>query len=60
MDELARRLGVLEGKMDDLEREVAKLTGASSTTNTLIRFVILPLIVILGALVGVKIALPTG
>ena len=60
MDELVRRISALEGKVDKLEEEIAVMLAQSGTTTTLIRYVILPLIVILGALVGVKVAFPTG
>ena len=60
MDELVRRISALEGKVDKLEEEIAVMLAQSGTTNTLIKYVILPLIVILGALVGVKVAFPTG
>lgn len=58
MDELYRRLGVLEGKVEKMEETVHELIGATGTTNTLIKYVILPLIVILGGLVGIKLVLP--
>ena len=60
MDELVRRISALEGKVDALEEEIAVMLAQSGTTNTLIKYVILPLIIILGALVGVKVAFPTG
>ena len=60
MDEVVRRLTALEGKVDNLEAEIAVMLAQSGTTNTLIKYVILPLIIILGALVGVKVAFPTG
>lgn len=45
-------------KFDEVKSEVTKLMGSASTTLMLLKWVITPLIVILGALVGVKIALP--
>ena len=60
MDEVVRRLTALEAKVDGLEEEIAVMLAQSGTTNTLIKYVILPLIIILGALVGVKVAFPTG
>ena len=53
MDEVVRRLTSLETKVE-------VLLGQTSTMNTLIKYVILPLIIILGALVGVKVAFPQG
>lgn len=60
MDEVVRRLAALEARVNDLEHKVDLLLGQTGSTNTLIKWVILPLIVILGGLVGIKIALPTG
>lgn len=60
MDEVIARLLALEGRVNDLEHKVDILLGQTGTINTLIKWVILPLIVILGGLVGIKIMLPTG
>ena len=41
-----------------LEGEVAKLAGENRTTQLLAKWVIFPLIIILGGLVGIKVLLP--
>jgi len=43
----------------DLREKVASLVGQSNTTLMLLKYVVTPLIIILGALVGVKIVFPT-
>lgn len=58
MDEIYRRLGVLDERLDKLNGELAKLIGSQQTVEMLLKWVVLPLIVILGGLVGVKIVLP--
>ena len=60
MDEVIRRLTALEGKVDALEDEVAVMLAQSGTTNTLIKWVILPLVIIMGGLVGIKLVWPAG
>ena len=60
MDEVVPRLSALEAQVKELENEIEVMLAQSGTTNTLIKFVILPLIIILGALVGVKVAFPMG
>ena len=60
MDEVIRRLTALEAKVGKLEDEVAVMLAQSSTTNTLIKWVILPLVLIMGGLVGIKLVWPAG
>ena len=55
MDELIKRMEALESRLGELEGKVGELIGQAGTTNTLVKWVILPLIVILGGLVGIKI-----
>jgi hypothetical protein len=52
-----RRINAVEKCQLDLTASVNKLTGSASATLNLIRYVILPLIVVVGGLVGVKIGL---
>jgi len=49
------RLEVIENRLDALTLEVGKLCGANKSSTNLIKWVILPLILILGGLVGIKI-----
>ena len=60
MDEVVRRLAALEGKVDALEEEIAVMLAQSGTTNQLVKYVILPVSIIRGALVGLKVAFPPG
>lgn len=53
------RITKLEAVCDELTIKINTILTSSNTTLTLIKWVILPLITILGALVGVKLALPT-
>lgn len=46
------------GAFDQLQQVVNKVSASGDTLVTLIKYVILPLIIIVGALVGVKIAWP--
>lgn len=54
------RLTHLEHQVQLLETKVDALVGKAELANQLIKYVILPLIVILGGLVGVKLVLPQG
>jgi hypothetical protein len=48
------------GVFEQLQASVTKMSGSNDTLLTLVKYVVLPLIIIVGALVGVKIAWPTG
>jgi len=50
----------IKAYLKDIGVKVDTLVGQSSTIQTLVKWVIVPLIVILGAIVGVKISLPVG
>lgn len=60
MESLDTRVGNIEGSIQTINHELGILTGKvkNSIVPMLIRFVIFPLIVITGALVGVKLFLP--
>jgi prefoldin subunit 5 len=58
IDELKQEVNTLETKVDELRGEVTAMKDSYNTTITLTKYVITPLLFILGALVGVKIALP--
>ena len=52
------QLTEISRRLDIINMELGKLIGAKDTTTMLVRYIILPLILILGALVGVKVVLP--
>lgn len=54
MDAIERRLEAIETSLKIMNFEIGKLLGAQKTTASLIKYVILPLIIILGGLVGIK------
>jgi len=54
-----RRLGVVEGYVDKLQDGLAKIQGSQDTMLLLIKWVILPLIALVGGLVGIKLVLPS-
>jgi len=58
MPDIEDRLDRIERSINDLHLKVGELVGAQKTANMLIKYVVLPLIIILGALVGVKIMMP--
>lgn len=58
MASVEERLDKMESKLTEMGNHLSHIQGAADTTNLLIKWVILPLIVILGGLVGVKIMLP--
>ena len=58
MDDLEKRLEKIEAAIERINHELGELLGSQRSVETLVKYVILPLIVILGGLVGVKIILP--
>ena len=52
------RIAKLEACTTAMAATLSKIEGSVGTTEMLVKWVILPLIVILGGLVGIKIALP--
>ena len=52
------RLARIEVKLDEVAVRVASLEGQYSTTQTVIKWIVFPLIIILGAAFGVKMAFP--
>jgi ABC-type uncharacterized transport system involved in gliding motility auxiliary subunit len=55
-----RRLLKLEICTEKMGSDIAKLLGSAQTVELLLKWVILPLIIIVGGLVGIKLALPTS
>lgn len=62
MESLDSRVGNIEKSVQTVNRELGVLIGTakSSIVPMLVKFVIFPLIMITGALVGVKLFLPVG
>ncbi len=54
------RISRLEASMLAMTASLNKIEGSTSTTEMLIKWVILPFVVSLGGLVGIKIALPSA
>lgn len=52
---MEERLDRLENHLADLAKEVYKLAGEMHGMHLLIKYVVLPLIIILGGLVGIKV-----
>lgn len=49
----------MENKIDELIERVSALEAKAGTTKTLIKWVIFPLLIILGGLIGLKLGLPS-
>lgn len=54
-ERLNERLNNIEHRLEKVNFELGKLIGSQKTTTMLIRYVVLPLIIVLGALIGIKI-----
>ena len=52
------RLSRLEKCYEDLNAAVNKILGQTSAVEMILKWVVLPLLVIVGGLVGIKIAMP--
>jgi len=55
---LKERLSNLEGEISGLKTEVTILIQQNQQLNLILKYVVTPLIIILGALVGVKMTMP--
>lgn len=53
-----RRILRLEDCVDSVEKAVAGIKGSMGTVEMLVKWVIVPLLVIVGGLVGIKLVLP--
>ena len=58
MPDIEQELAAIRAELNDLHEKVGQLLGGQHSMEMLIKFVILPLIVILGGLVGIKIVFP--
>ena len=52
------RLNKLDTLVDQLEKAVAKIEGSTSSVEMILKWVVIPLLIILGGLVGIKLILP--
>lgn len=48
------RLARLEGRIDNFADRLARLEGSSSTVKLILSYVVTPLLILLGGLIGVK------
>jgi hypothetical protein len=58
MADLEERIANIERALNHINHELGKLVGQQRTTVLLVKYVVLPLLIILGGLVGIKIVLP--
>jgi len=58
VENLKNDIHEIKERLGDISQKVDILVGQSSTIQTLVKWIILPLIIILGALIGVKLSLP--
>jgi CII-binding regulator of phage lambda lysogenization HflD len=49
----------LNERFDAINRELGELKGRQDTVVLILKYVVTPLLIILGALIGVKLAIPT-
>lgn len=54
------RIAKIETCVAGLVTDIAVIKGSTMSTEIIIKWVVLPLIVILGGLIGIKIALPSA
>jgi len=57
-DEQDSRLCKVEEAITRLQADVAKIIGSTSTVEMILKWVVLPLLIILGGLIGIKLAMP--
>lgn len=57
MEELSRRIHHLEDSLERVNFELGKLIGEQKSLDKILRWVVVPLLVIVGALVGVDLAI---
>lgn len=57
MPDLEDRVSRLEESMEKINFELGKLVGEQHTTAMLVQYIIVPLLVIVGSLVGVDLAI---
>ena len=60
LEDVEERVDKLETCTSTLEEKVNQLIGQNSTTLMILKYVVIPLLIIVGGLVGVKIAFPTA
>ena len=59
MSDVEAAIARLDGKIDQVLQRVANLEGKADMSKMVIQWVVFPLIMILGAIIGVKVVLPS-
>ena len=59
MSDVEAAIARLDGKIDQVLQRVAALEGKADMGKLIIQWIVLPLIVILGGIIGVKVILPS-
>lgn len=57
---LGTRLDTMTSRLDTVIVTVAKMQGETSTMKMMTQFIVLPLLIILGGLIGLKLMMPLG
>jgi len=60
VENLKNDIHEIKASLGEIKKNVDILIGQNSSIHTLVKWVIVPLIIILGALIGVKISLPVA
>ena len=58
VEEVKTRVGKLEDCVSGMKVDIGKLLGSADTVEKLLKYVVLPLLVIVGGLVGIKLIVP--
>ncbi|MEM2174380.1 MAG: hypothetical protein ABIM21_00460 [candidate division WOR-3 bacterium] len=58
INDLANRVQKLEQDVAELKGQVQILAVSANTTTTIIKYVVTPLLIIVGALIGIKLTIP--
>jgi ABC-type uncharacterized transport system involved in gliding motility auxiliary subunit len=57
-DDIEERLRKIEDALNRINEEIGELRGKMDSEQTLVKWVIFPLLLIMAGLVGIKLALP--
>ncbi len=60
IDEVKTSVDKLEDCIGPMKVDIGKLLGSADTVEKLLKYVVLPLLVIVGGLVGIKMVVPGG
>jgi len=58
VEEVKVRVTKLEDCVSTMKVDIGKLLGSADTTEKLLKYCVLPLLIILGGLVGIKLVMP--